>query len=60
MPEIKRGDPTSWLDCIWEALHVYREELIPEGEAGYDDTWNDLCTAMAWLSEELQIEDTED
>lgn len=57
MPEVTRSNTASWLDCIWEALHAYREELIPEGEAVYDEEWSDLCTAMAWLREELELEE---
>lgn len=25
-------DPRTWLHTVWEALHTYREEYLPEGE----------------------------
>ena len=43
----------SWLDTIWEALHGYRENCIQEEE--YDAEWDDICTAMAWIEEELEL-----
>jgi hypothetical protein len=45
------------MDCIWNALHAYRFELIPEGDAAMDEEWSELCTAMAWLREELELEE---
>ena len=38
----------------WEALHSYREDLIPEGDEMYDDQWSDICTAMAWIDEAIK------
>ena len=46
-----RSDPQSWIDTIWDALHAYRETCIPEN----DDQWDDICTAMAWLTEEIGL-----
>jgi hypothetical protein len=43
----------SWLDCIWNALHGYREDCIPEGNAEYDREWDDICFAMARIAETL-------
>ena len=50
-------DAQSWLDCLWHALHGYREDCIPEGEQAYDDEWSDICTAMAWIREALGLPD---
>lgn len=47
------GDPVSWLDTIWEALDCHRENNIPEGDPAHDAQWDDICTAMAWISEEV-------
>ncbi len=45
-------DPIAELELVWEALHTYRDECIPEGkEAAYDAEWSDICTAMARLRE---------
>lgn len=51
------GDPESWLETIWQALACYREDCIPEGDETYDETWNDICTAMAWIREALGLPD---
>jgi hypothetical protein len=50
-------DLNTALDTIWEALGAYRKGLIPEGySSNYDDTWNDVCTAMAHIEEALGLE----
>lgn len=53
------NDANTWVETIWQALWAYRETQIPEGDAAYDAEWDEICTAMAWLSEELGIEDEE-
>ena len=50
---VKSNDPQTWLDEVWDALHAFREDLIPEGDEMYDRQWVDICTAMAWITEEL-------
>ena len=40
---------------VWDALHAYREDLIPEGDPTYDEIWSDICTAMAVIQEELRV-----
>ncbi len=42
------------LNKIWEVLHTYREDCIPEGRSLYDDEWDDICYAMARLKEMLE------
>ena len=32
---------------IWDALHDYRENNIPEGTEMYDEQWDAICYAMA-------------
>jgi hypothetical protein len=41
------------LEVIWAALQAYRADLIPEGDEQYDAIWSDVCTAMAWIAEDL-------
>lgn len=43
------------IDVIWAALHSHRENCIPEGVKEYDAEWDDICTAMAWITEALGI-----
>ena len=42
------------LKVIWTALENYRENSIPEGIAKNDAEWCDICTAMAWIAEDLE------
>ena len=44
------------LKVIWDALYAYREDCIPEGDLMYDEQWDEICTAMAHIHEELGIE----
>ena len=41
------------LELIWIALEFYRSEVIPEGDTEHDAIWNDICTNMEWIREEL-------
>ncbi len=49
---LTKADKTSWTETIWDALHGYREMCLPESEE-YDHIWDDICTAMAWIEEEM-------
>ena len=44
------------IKTVWLALEGYRENCIPEGEESYDEEWNDICTAMAVITEDLKLE----
>lgn len=57
--EMTRNDTHSQLEVIWDALFAYRADLIPEGDPGYDEQWNEICTAMHWISEDLNIREEE-
>ena len=48
--EIKMEDS---LQIIWDVLHSYREDCIPEGDLFYDEQWDQICTAMAHIHEAL-------
>lgn len=39
---------TESLEVVWEALYVARSHLT-----GMDPQWDDICTAMAWITEAL-------
>lgn len=54
---MKRNDTLSHLNTLWDALHCYRDCLIPEGDEMYDQEWDELCTAMAWIAEDLGCAD---
>jgi hypothetical protein len=43
------------LSTVWDALEAYREDLIPEGDEQFDEIWDDICTAMAVIQENLKV-----
>lgn len=53
---LSANDKSTWLETIWDALHSHRENCIPEGDDDYDSQWDDICTSMAWITEELGLE----
>ena len=42
------------IDINWDALGAYRSDHIPEGDEQFDKIWDDICTAMAVIEEDLQ------
>jgi len=54
MTGLTKGNRYSWFKTVWDALHAYREDLIPEGDELCDEIWDDICTAMAWIEEETK------
>ena len=60
MNEVTYNNRESWMESVWVALHGFREDCIPEGDEDYDSEWNDICTAMAWIREELDLPDEVD
>jgi hypothetical protein len=57
---MEKLDTQKNLDIIWNALAALREDLIPEGDPLYDAQWNEICEAMAYLAEDLGIEEQTD
>ena len=54
-------DITEELETVWDALHAYREDLIPEGQDEmYDELWGDICTSMSRITESLGYEINQD
>jgi hypothetical protein len=53
MAELNVNHKGSWFSAIWDVLEMARDGVIPEGQPEYDEVWNDTCTAMAWLEEEI-------
>ncbi len=44
------------VEVVWEALFAVREDLISEGDDANDRQWDEICTAMAWIEDELGLE----
>ena len=71
MTTLTKLNQYSWLDTVWNALAAYREDCIPptyvtDPTSGgrhlrmideHADEWDDICTAMAWITEELGLGD---
>lgn len=53
---LKMHDTKQQLNTVWDALEAYRENLIPEGDDQFDQIWDDICTAMAFIQENLKVE----
>lgn len=55
---ITREDPEAWLDRIWGIIHFYADEGLAIQHDSTDPhevtaEWDDICTMMAWLREDL-------
>ena len=50
---ISRNNTKAQIALLWNALHSYRETCIPEGDQDYDNEWNEICSAMAFIDEDL-------
>jgi hypothetical protein len=55
MTTVTRNNPESWMPALWEALEAFRENCAPEGNPESDADWDDLCSIMAWLREDLGL-----
>tara|TARA_B100000902_G_C27108561_1_gene812383 strand:+ start:143 stop:307 length:165 start_codon:yes stop_codon:yes gene_type:complete len=48
------------LKTVWDALHAYREDCIPEGiDPMYDEQWDDICHSMAVIMAALGVKHEE-
>ena len=47
------------LEFIWDKLHGYREDCIPESNPDYDEEWSDICISMAWIEGGCDVERVE-
>lgn len=55
------NDPQTWIEAVWSILDMAREDCISEDGNGPNDlAWDDVCTAMAWISEALNVETNDD
>ena len=54
MTELHRYDPRTWVETVWEALHLIHPQQMSE------EAHDDLMSAMNWITEDLGFEwDTE-
>ena len=45
------------INTVWLALEEYRARVIPEGTLENDAAWDDICTAMATIQEDLNSQE---
>lgn len=55
--DVTSNDRRSQLALIWNALDCYREDCISGQE--HDEEWADICTVMAWWTEDFETMDEE-
>jgi hypothetical protein len=41
------------LDVVWKALHGYQEACLDHATDDASEEWDDICTAMAWITDAL-------
>ena len=54
--ELTENNKVSWTETVWNALQGFREDSISTD----DELWDEICTAMRWIEEELNIDYDED
>ena len=51
LKKLKFNDTQSWLIIVWIALDRNRQDFN-------DEEWDEICTAMAWIKEELNYKES--
>ncbi len=57
MTKLHALDKETWLEIIWDALWCYHEDCISRAKPPYDKEWDDICSAMAYIREDLELPD---
>jgi hypothetical protein len=42
------------LEVIWDAMHEWQDLMENRGLKDIEERWDDICTAMAWIKEDLE------
>ena len=42
------------LEVIWDAMHEWQDLMENHGLKDIEERWDDICTAMAWIKEDLE------
>ena len=48
--DLKRYDIVTWIDTVWDGLHTLDQNQLSE------ESWDDVYTAMSWITEKLGYE----
>ena len=62
-PELTALNKAAWLSTVWTALEEWQDEYEGRAAVGtdtYEQRWDDICTAMAWIAEELEVQPYDD
>ncbi len=57
--KLTANNKAAWLATVWEALHDWEADHEYRNAAGgetFERRYDDICTAMAWIAEELGVE----
>ena len=55
---LTKTDKGSWLVTVWAALEDYADYVADN--KGSEEQWEEICTAMAFITDELGLEYNED
>ena len=50
---LTRGNKEGILQTVWDALEVAYDNYYQENSD--EETWDEICTAMAWIREDLGL-----
>jgi hypothetical protein len=57
--KLTANNKAAWLSTIWKALDEWQDAHEGRNAAGgetFEARYDDICTAMAWIAEELGVE----
>ena len=60
MTGLTRAYKISWLTPLWEAIWTYEDTFADTMDEDISNTIDDMKTAMAWIAEELGLEEKPD
>ena len=50
MTDLHRYDPKTWIETVWEAIHLIHPQAMSE------ESHDDLMSAMNWITEDFGFE----
>ena len=56
--KLTANNKAAWLSTIWTALEEWQDVHEDRNAAGgetFERRYDDICTAMAWIAEELEV-----
>jgi hypothetical protein len=59
MSKLNANDKATWIKTIWDALDDHRETCNLLNAPIDDAAWDDICTAMAWIAEDMEVNSDE-